>query len=202
MSKEIAIYARVSTRKQTLAAQEPDLKRWAAAQDERVVWYRECASGLKMERPEWERLEAAILRNEVSCVAVWRIDRLGRTAKGLTALFDLLRERGVNLVSLKDGIDLSTTGGRLVATVLAGVAQYESEVRGERVIAGMAAAQANGKTWAGRRAGMRLKVTPAVERVILEMAGRNEPITVIASTLKLSRPTIYDVLNAKKVVTP
>ena len=44
-----------------------------------------------------------------------------------------LRERKVNLVSLKDGLDLSTPAGRLMANVLASVAQYETEVRGERV---------------------------------------------------------------------
>jgi DNA invertase Pin-like site-specific DNA recombinase len=62
------------------------------------------------------------------------VDRLGRTA----ALFADLAERKVNLVSLKDGIDLNTPAGRLMAHMLASVAQYETEVRAERVIAGQA----------------------------------------------------------------
>ena len=52
-----------------------------------------------MDRPGWAKLEAAIRQGKVSTVVVWRIDRLGRTATGLTALFDELRERKVNLVS-------------------------------------------------------------------------------------------------------
>ena len=50
-----------------------------------------------MDRPGWNKLETAIRQGKVSAVVVWRIDRLGRTAKGLTALFDDLRERKVNL---------------------------------------------------------------------------------------------------------
>ena len=60
------------------------------------------------------------------------LDRLGRTAKGLTALFEDLVTRKVNLVSLKDGLDLSTPAGRLMANVLASVAAYETEVRSEQ----------------------------------------------------------------------
>jgi len=74
--------------------------------------------GKTMVRPGWAKLETAIRQGKVSAVVVWRIDRLGRTAKGLTALFDDLRERKVNLVSLKDGLDLATAAGRLMANVL------------------------------------------------------------------------------------
>ena len=60
-----------------------------------------------MDRPGWGRLQAAIDAGEVSAVVVWRLDRLGRTAKGLTALFHDLREKKINLVSLRDGLDLA-----------------------------------------------------------------------------------------------
>ncbi|NMD14362.1 MAG: recombinase family protein, partial [Caldisericales bacterium] len=63
----------------------------------------------------------------VSQVVCWRLDRLGRMAKHLTALFADLQERKVNLVSLKDGLDLSTAAGRLMANMLASVAQFERE---------------------------------------------------------------------------
>jgi DNA invertase Pin-like site-specific DNA recombinase len=59
----------------------------------------------------------------------------------------------VNLVSLKDGLDLSTPAGRLMANVLASVAQYETEVRGERVRAGQLVARKSGKRWGGSRSG-------------------------------------------------
>ena len=130
----------------------------------------------------------------MSAVVVWRIDRLGRTAKGLTALFDDLRERKVNLVSLKDGLDLATAAGRLMANVLASVAQYETEVRGERVKAGQMVARKQGKRWGGSKAGVRKQVSEIQERAVRRMKAEGETITDIARAVGLSRPTIYAVL--------
>lgn len=194
MTKHIAIYLRVSSKQQNTASQEPDLKRWAATQTEPVKWYTDKFTGKTMDRPAWNELEKAITSGKVSQLVVWRLDRLGRTAKGLTALFDDLRHRRVNLVSLKDGLDLSTAAGRLMANVLASVAQYETELRAERVLAGQAVARAKGKTWGGSQPGKRKKVTPTQERMIRRMKADGEPITAIAHAVKLSRPTIYDVL--------
>ncbi len=196
MGKYVAIYLRVSTAVQETKSQEPDLERWADAQDLPVVYYRDKASGKSMDRPAWSKLEAAIRQGRVSAVVVWRIDRLGRTAKGLTALFDELRERKVNLVSLKDGLDLSTPAGRLMANVLASVAQYETEVRGERVAAGQAKAKAQGKRWGGSLPGVRKRVTDTQLKAIKAMRKDGEQITAIAAAVGLSRPTIYSVLKA------
>ncbi len=195
MTKHIAIYARVSTKAQDTKSQEPDLKRWANAQDEPVRWYRDHLTGKSMDRPAWNKLEGAIRTGKVSHVVVWRLDRLGRTASGLTALFDDLQTRKVNLVSLKDGLDLSTAAGRLMANVLASVAQYETEIRGERVKAGQAVAKANGKTWGGSKPGKRKKVTPTQEKMIRRMKEEGETVVAIGKAVGLSRPTIYDVLS-------
>jgi DNA invertase Pin-like site-specific DNA recombinase len=133
MLKHIGIYLRVSSRRQDTRSQEPDLKRWAAAQDRPVRWYRDKFTGRTMDRPGWRKLEADIKAGKVAKVVVWRLDRLGCTARGLTALFEDLQGRRVGLVSLREGLDLSTPAGRLMAHVLASVAQYETEVRAERV---------------------------------------------------------------------
>jgi DNA invertase Pin-like site-specific DNA recombinase len=198
MAKHIAIYVRVSTRQQDTRSQEPDLQRWANAQEESIVWYRDAASGTTMDRLGWNKLESAMRSGQVRSVVVWKLDRLGRTAKGLTALFSELRERKVNLVSLKDSLDLSTASGRLMANVLASVAEYETEIRGERVAAGQAVARAAGKTWGGSKRGVRKKVTEVQERTIRRMRSDGESISAIARSLSLSRPTIYDVLGSAK----
>ncbi len=194
MSKQIAIYVRVSSKKQETRSQEPDLKRWAAAQDQPVRWYRDKYTGTTMDRPGWQKLERDIAAGKIGRVVVWRLDRLGRTAKGLTALFDDLRIRKIGLVSVKDGLDLSTAAGRLMANVLAGVAQFENEVRSERILAGQAAARAAGKRWGGSRAGVRRKVTPDHAKLIRRLKREGEPVAVIARVTGLSRPTVYDVL--------
>jgi DNA invertase Pin-like site-specific DNA recombinase len=195
MAKHTAIYVRVSSKRQDLASQLPDVERWAAAQNEPVQLYRDKFTGKSMDRPGWSKLQAAIDRGEVSRVVVWRLDRLGRTAKGLTALFADLQERKIGLVSLKDGIDLSTAAGRMLAHVLASIAQFETELRAERVRAGQAAAKANGKSIGGRRPGTRVKLTVEKERAVKQLHKAGTPITEIARSLQLSRPTIYAALN-------
>jgi DNA invertase Pin-like site-specific DNA recombinase len=194
MAKHVAIYVRVSSNGQDTKSQEPDLRRWAAAQDAPVAWYRDKMTGKTMDRPSWAKLERAIWQGEVSAIVCWRIDRLGRTAKGLTALFDELRERKVNLVSLKDGLDLATAAGRLMANVLASVAQYETEVRGERVRAGQSLARKRGIRWGGSKPGVRKQVSDVQVRTIQRMKSNNERITDIAHAVGLSRPTIYAIL--------
>lgn len=193
--KHIAIYTRVSSRKQDTRSQKPDLERWAAGQDQSVKWYSDTFSGKTMDRPGWSRLQAAIDRGEVSAVVVWRLDRLGRTAKGLTALFATLSDDKINLVSLKDGLDLSTPAGRLMANVLASVAQYETEVRAERVRAGQEKARAQGKTLGGGKPGRRVRVTVAKEAAIRSMAKDGKGVSEISRATELSRPTIYAVLG-------
>ena len=143
--KHIAIYVRVFSKRQDTASQKPDLERWAAAQRQEVTWYSDKFTGKTMDRPGWNRLMRQVEAGKVSAIVVWRLDRLGRTAKGLTALFQELFEQKVNLVSLRDGIDLNTPAGRLMAKMLASVARYETEVRAERVLAGQAKARADGK---------------------------------------------------------
>ncbi len=196
MSEKIdAIYLRVSSSSQDLRSQLPDLKRWAEANDRPVRWYTDKATGRNMDRPGWRKLDTAIAAGQVARVVCWRLDRLGRTARGLTALFEDLQNRRIGLVSLREGMDLSTPAGRLMAHVLASVAQYETELRGERVRAGQAAARAAGKRWGGSKKGQRLKVSDLQIRTIRELKATGEPIAAIARTVALSRPTIYSVLG-------
>ena len=79
---------RRSSRSQNTASQEPDLKRWAEGQDSPIVWYQDKFTGKTMDRPGWNKLMQSIEAGKASAIVVWRLDRLGRTAKGLTALFD------------------------------------------------------------------------------------------------------------------
>jgi len=198
MPKHIAIYVRVSSRKQDTRSQEPDLKRWieAFAGKTPVKWYRDKVSGKTMERPGWKRLEADMIAGKISKIVVWRLDRLGRTASGLTQLFEDIQRRSVGFESLRDKVDLATAAGRLMANVLASVAAYENEVRSERIIAGQAAARASGKTWGGSEKGRRVKVTGEQVTTIRLMHEQDATKAAMARATGLSRPTIYAVLNS------
>jgi DNA invertase Pin-like site-specific DNA recombinase len=190
-----AIYIRVSSASQDVKSQEPDLTTWAKAQDQATTWYRDRFTGTTMDRPGLDKLLADARAGKVSKVCVWRLDRLGRTASGLLHLLDELQGLGIGFVSLREGIDLSTPAGRLMLVVLSGVSQYETEVRKERQLAGIAKAKAEGKTWGGRRAGTRVKLTQEKEALILQLHAQKKPVAVIARLVHLTRRTVYKALR-------
>jgi DNA invertase Pin-like site-specific DNA recombinase len=198
VEKHVAIYVRVSSKAQDQRSQLSDLEKWATTQDGEILWYRDKFTGRTMDRPSWNKLVSAMEAGKVSKVVVWRLDRLGRTAKGLTALFDDLSNRKIGLFSLKDSLDLSTPAGRLMANVLASVAAYETEVRAERVLAGQAAAREQGKTWGGSKAGRQITVTDEQKSQVLAMRGQK--IAKIARTVGLTRPTVYRLLRQQEPV--
>ncbi|MBI3090493.1 MAG: recombinase family protein [Candidatus Tectomicrobia bacterium] len=192
--KHAAIYVRVSSAGQKHASQEPELKRWVEKADEPVTCFRDTFTGRTMDRPGFEKLMEAVRAGGVSKVVIWRLDRLGRTAKGLTQLFAELRQRKIDLVSLRDGFTLSTAAGRLTANILASMAEFETEVRAERVRASQAAAKAKGKTWGGSRNGWRYRSTQAKIPVILDLLAKGAPKAHIARAVGISRKTVYSIL--------
>jgi len=198
----VGIYLRVSSTKgQETRSQEPDLQTWAKAQPDEVVWYRDRFTGTTMERPGLERLLADVRSGKVSKVCVWRLDRLGRTAKGLLTLLDELQVLGVGFVSLREGFDLATPAGRLMAGVLASVAAYETEVRKERQLAGIAKAKADGKSWGGRKAGTRVRLTEEKEAVIHHLHDQGKTVASISRLVGLTRRTIYKALRRASATT-
>ena len=193
--KHTAIYIRVSTSGQDHASQLPDLQRWVDSHDGVVKLYRDKFTGKTMDRPGMGKLMSALNAGHLERIVAWRLDRLGRTAKGLCQLFDDLRNHKVDLVSLRDGFSLDSPAGRLHARILASVAEYETEVRAERVKAGQAVAKANGKRWGGSKPGWRYKVTDDQVGAILKMVADGEKITKVARITGLSRQTVYRVLR-------
>ena len=198
MSEKItAIYMRVSTNQQSTRSQEPDLQRWVNAQElnGRVKWFSDTATGKNMNRPAWQKLQASIERGEVECVVCWRLDRLGRTASGLCQLFEDLQARKVRLISLRDSIDLGTATGRLMANMLASIAAYETELRGERVRAGQQAAQDQGKRWGGSRKGRLVGLTQQQVKTIVRLSHEGERPVNIAKAVGVNRSSVYRILQ-------
>jgi DNA invertase Pin-like site-specific DNA recombinase len=192
------IYLRVSSNKgQDTKSQEPDLQTWAKAQREEAVWYRDRFTGTTMEGPGLERLLADVRAGKVKKVIVWRLDRLGRTAKGLLTLLDELQTLGIGFVSLRGGFDLGTPAGRLMAGVLASVAAYETEVRKERQLAGIAKAKSEGKEWGGRKLGTRVTLTHEKEALIKHLRSEKKAVASIARLVGLTRKTVYKAIRRK-----
>ena len=186
-----AIYTRVSSRQQDQRGQLLDLERWAKQLDSPPLWFHDTKTGKDMAREAFNSLLDECRSGKVKTIVVWRLDRLGRTARGLTELFEELQRLGVVLISLKEGVDLSTPAGRLICNVLASVAQFETEVRGERQRAGIEAARAAGKRWGGSRPGPR-----KLDRAKVEMLRANGLNHVqIAGVLKISLSSVKRALR-------
>jgi DNA invertase Pin-like site-specific DNA recombinase len=81
---------------------------------------------------------------------VWPLDRVGRSLKHLVIVLDELQHTGVTLISLRDGLDLSTAAGRFQTAVIAALAEFERSRLRERTIAGLQRARAQGKRLGGR----------------------------------------------------
>ena len=134
-------YTRVSTSSQD-AQLQLDALVGAGVQKRDVFTDVTSGSRAAAERPGMQKLLAYAEPGDT--VVVWRVDRLGRSLIDVLNTVTLLRERGVAVRSVCDGIDPATSTGRLMLNMLATLAEYERELIVERVTAGIAAARQNG----------------------------------------------------------
>lgn len=145
-----ALYARVSTigHGQDVGLQLDELRQVAAQRGWDVVGIYEDAgvSGTRTSRPGLDRMLADAQAGKLDIVAVWKLDRLGRSLQHVLATLDQLTAQGVAFVSLRDqGLDSTTPAGRLFTAMIAAFAAFERDLIQERVVAGIRRAQANGK---------------------------------------------------------
>jgi DNA invertase Pin-like site-specific DNA recombinase len=126
-TRRVALYARVSTNDQRADLQLHDLRRLAEQRGWKVVgeYIDEGYSGTKDRRPALDKLMADSRKGRFDVVAVWRFDRWARSVRHLVVTLDDFRERGIDFVSVNDGIDTSTAAGRMVFAVIAAMAAYE-----------------------------------------------------------------------------
>lgn len=175
--KTVGVYVRVSTAdKQSTAMQEAELK--AFAEKRGWVIYRvysdQGESGAKVSRPALDEMWRDCRKRRFDIVLVWSLDRLARSMKQLIEGLDEFRELGIDFVSLKqEGMDTTTSGGRLLFHVIAAVAEFERDLIRERVRAGLAEAKRKG-TRLGRPPIK--KLTDIEERKI--QAARKQGITL------------------------
>jgi len=145
MPARVALYARCSTADQNPEAQLAPLRAWAAAHGHDAVEYVDAGvSGARASRPALDAMMGAVRRGEVQAVAVAALDRLGRDVANLLAIAGELRERGVPLTSLREGIDLHSPIGKALFTMLGLVAELERSWIKERTMAGLESARRRG----------------------------------------------------------
>jgi DNA invertase Pin-like site-specific DNA recombinase len=172
-------YARVSTDGQSVAAQLTHLQEAGA-----VNIFREKASGSRSDRAELRRLMAAL--EEGDMVLITRLDRLARSTRDLLNILDAITKRGASFRSLADGwADTTTAHGRLMLTMLAGLAEFERELIRERTGQGRKLAKGRGVKF-----GPKFKLTPHQRREAIARKERGDLLTEIARSYNVSDSTI------------
>ena len=180
-------YARVS---KADGSQQLDLQRdaLATAGVAAARVYTDLASGRREDRPGLEACLKAVRPGDT--LAVWKLDRLGRTLRHLVATVDDLHSRGVGLRVLAGAgaeIDTTTANGRLMFGFFAALAEFERELIAERTRAGLAAARAR-----GRAGGRPRKMTPAMLRIAMTaMADRETSVRDLVRSLGIGTTTLY-----------
>jgi len=172
-------YARVSTNGQDLAAQEAEL---IAAGCAKV--FKEKVSGAKTDRAELAKVLGRIESGDV--LVVTRLDRLARSTRDLLNVIAALTERGAGFKSLKDTwADTTTPHGRLMLTVLGGLAEFERELIRARTGEGRKRAKANGVKF-GRPSAL----TPPQRQEALQRLAQGEAQADVAQAFNVSQATI------------
>lgn len=178
-------YVRVSTSEQDAALQRNALLELKVPP---VEIFEDVMSGAKADRPGLERALSMLRPGDT--LAIWKLDRLGRSLRQLIDTAEIIKERGATLHSVTESLDTSTPGGRVLFHVLAALAEFERDTIRERVTAGMQAAKKAGKH-VGRPARMTMARTGEARR----MLGEGKSWNHVCRVLEISQPTLSRALR-------
>jgi DNA invertase Pin-like site-specific DNA recombinase len=177
-------YARVSTRDQDLTAQDAELMAAGCAKA-----FKEKVSGAKTDRPELAKLIGRLEPGDV--LVVTRLDRLARSTRDLLNVIAAVADRGAGFKSLKDvWADTTTPHGRLMLTVLGGLAEFERELIRARTGEGRKRAKDRGVKFGRPR-----KLTPHQRQEALRRLSAGETLMDVARTYNVHHTTIGRLLG-------
>ena len=179
-------YARVSSISQNLDAQIDSLQN---AGCQKI--FTDKISGTKKERAGWEELLAYIRTGDV--LVITELSRMSRSLSHLLEIVDDLKERQVDLKSLRENIDTSSATGRAFLSIMGAVSQMELEIKSERAEAGRAAAKARGKS------GGRPKINPdKLEQAYILYKNSENSAVEVCKLFGFSRRTFFTYIQSLK----
>jgi DNA invertase Pin-like site-specific DNA recombinase len=191
--KRIALYARVSTDKQTCENQLQELRVIAERMNYTIVaeFVDNGISGMKtrQDRPALDQLMKSATQRKFDMVMCWSIDRLGRSLQNLVEILNELQAMKIDLFFLQQGMDTSTPSGRMIFSVFGAIGEFERNLIRERVIAGQKRAVAN-----GIKIGRPSKMNDGMRSAIQLLREKGMGIKQIARELKVGIGTVYSVI--------
>jgi len=190
--KKVAMYARVSTDKQTCENQLIDLRAVAERCCYTIVTEFVdtgiCGAKGRADRPALNEMMKAATQRRFDMVLVWSIDRLGRSFQDLLELLNDLQSMKVDLMFLQQGMDTSTSSGRMMFSIFGALAELERNLIRERVIAGQNRAKARGV-----KMGRPSKMNDGLRSVIQLLRENGMGIKQIAREVGVGIGTVYSV---------
>jgi DNA invertase Pin-like site-specific DNA recombinase len=192
----VAVYIRVSTVHQNSDNQLHELERVAALRGWNIVatFRDDGISGAKGrdQRPALDQLLKAATKREFDLIAVWSIDRLGRSLQHLVTTVNDLHAQGVQLYFHQQAIDTTTPSGKLMFGVFASFAEFERDLIRERIKLGLEKARKD-----GRRLGRPSSVTESTRAAIVELYKKGMSPKKISQTLRCGVGTAFHTLKQR-----
>ena len=170
-------YARVSSLDQNTSIQKDALE----ASGCNRIWEEQASGTSRNTRPELTSVLSYL--REGDTLVVTRVDRLARSVKDLQDIVHLLQEKGVNLQAIEQPVDTSTSSGKAFLSMLGVFAQFENDLRRERIAEGIAKAKQLGK-YTGRKASVDIGA-------IKVLANKGLGASAIARELNIGRSSVY-----------
>ncbi len=201
MVQKVAIYCRVSTTDQSCSRQERDLLAYAQKAGYSVIGvWKETGSGTKNNLTQRKEVMSLAQARKIDGILVTELTRWGRSTIDLITTLQDLAHWGVSVIATTGlQFDLTTPQGKLIASVMASLAEFEQDLVRERVRSGLAAAKAKGKKL-GRRPGQRVKADRYAPKV-LQMVSNGRSYRQIARELHLSKTTVNEIVKPKFGIT-
>ena len=195
MKNRAVIYARVSTSDQSCERQVAELTAFAERGGYDVVGvFKETASGASANRAARNQILDLAQARQIDTILVSELSRWGRSTQDLLDTLNRLAGWKVSVMAMNGmTFELDTPHGRMMATMLAGIAQFERDLLSERVKSGLAAARARGKKL-GRQPGQRPK-SDKLAPTVLQAIEDGRSYRWIARDLGISKNTVTDIVK-------
>ena len=191
--KRVAIYARVSTDKQQTSNQVLVLEEIAERSGYNIIQIYEdkgiSGSKGREDRPALNQMMKDATHRKFDMVMCWSIDRLGRSLQNLIEILNELQSLKVDLFFMQQGLDTSTSAGRMMFSIFGALAEFERNLIRERVIAGQQRAISQGV-----KMGRPSKMNDGMKNAIKLLRERGIGIKQIARELKIGIGTVYSAI--------